>query len=256
MSIDLGETFSESVDRMLSVAGGVGIGLLFLYNLFSGVVWETFVAEGIRFALAEASYSFQRLREEVIERYGYAAVRELDQFADPPLDVGFPVAVALVLVLPLLIEFVYAVSIRAFAAANRGGDGFPTSAITDGLVTAYLRMLVADVIIFVLMLIGFVLLVVPGVVLAVLFTFVRQSIVVGGDGIFEGISNSVSLVRENVLEVVVLVIVSFVLTFGGAFVFGLIPVQVVSTFLNTLVTIYLIALVTVAYQQAAATTRV
>lgn len=256
MSIDLAEAFRDSADRMVSAPGGVAVALLFGYSLWSGVAFRTFVAEGIRFGLREAGYTLADMREEVIEQSGYAAWVELQQFVDPPLDVGFPVAVGLVVLLPFLSELVFVVAVRGLGAAGGPQSGFPTSQVTEGLPLAYIRSLVALVVVWVVAAIGFVLFVIPGLVLTVLFAFVRQRIVLGGDGIFEGISNSVSLVRENVLEVVVIWVVTLVLTLGGGFVFGLIPVQVVSTFLNVVVTIYTVSLITVAYQQAARTAAV
>ncbi|MFC7194399.1 hypothetical protein ACFQL4_06575 [Halosimplex aquaticum] len=78
-----------------------------------------------------------------------------------------------------------------------------------------MKSLVANFIALVLIVLGTLFFLVPGIALAVLFFFVRHRIALAGDGVFEAISQSYALVKENATQMIVLGIV-FWLSWGVA----------------------------------------
>jgi len=248
MSINIGQTFSESANRMLSATGLVSVVALLVYALGSGVVWAELVAQALRYGLQEAGYSYETAQRVALEEGGPAAAQQLEQFAEPPLGVGLAGAVALLLLLPFISELLYVVAIRAFAATEGRGAGFPTDAITGGLGIAFLRTVVADIVVWLSVAIGMVL-IIPGLVLMVVFLFVRQAIVLDGHGVLGSFSTSYGLVRENVAAAVVVWFVGLLLTFGLLFVGGFIPIPYLPTIGFAVVSMYVVSLTTVAYQQ-------
>lgn len=249
MSIDLGRSFKASVERMLSSAGVLSVAILVAYGFATGVIWSELVAQAFRYALREAGVSFSGLRRAVLQDYGPAAARELDTLIDAPLGIDLGAAVGLVVVLPFVNELIFLVAIRVLAATEGTSAGFPMDAITGGLGIAYLRMVVADIIVWVTVAVGM-LLIIPGVVLMILFVFVRQAIVLDGDGVVEALSNSAGLARENLGAAVVIWVVGILLTGGLLSASSVIPVAGLLTVGYAVVSIYTVALTTVAYQQA------
>lgn len=249
MSINIGQAFSESANRLLSAAGAVSVVALVVYSLVAGVIWNELVAQAVRFGLQEAGVSYAELRDAVLTEYGPVAAQQLEQFAEPPLGVGLGVAVGLFLLLPFVSEFIYVVAIRGLGATGGRDTSFPTHAITGGLAAAFVKMVIADILLFVLVGVGM-LLVVPGIAFMILFLFVRQAIVLDGAGVVGSFKTSYGLVRENLGAGVVIWLAGFLLTFGFLFVAGLLPIPGLTTIGFAVVSIYTVALTTVAYQQA------
>ncbi|MFB6139174.1 MAG: hypothetical protein ABEJ26_01915 [Halosimplex sp.] len=216
------------------------------------MVYDTFFARGAEFALRRAGgYTLADVERELLER-GYSQLVPLVDVVDESgLHVPFPVAVALLLALPFVAEFLHVVGVRALAAPDL--DSVPVDRIRSGLAGASLRSVLASFVAVVLVLIGSVFFLVPGLALAVLFLFVRQRIAPAGDGVFEALSESYALVRENALSMVALVV--FWLTWVVAtFVAGTLPLgdlsgPVVRT-VGTAVVVFGISLFTSAYLQA------
>ena len=234
--------------RLLTVSGGIAFVALLVFRFVNGVVAETFASRLLLFALDQAGYDMADLRAELFERGYGTLVPVVDHLTNAPLDVGFEVAAALLAVTPLVAELVYVVSVRAIAYDE--GGCFPTGRVTDGFVGAYLKSLVAGFVALVLVFIGFALLVIPGIILAVLFLFVRQAVVLGGKGTFEALSHSKNLVVENALHVVALVLLLVVLWGILWLVTGFIPVGILVTVLWVAYSVFGIDLVTSAYLQA------
>ena len=103
------------------------------------------------------------------------------------------------------------------------------------------QLLVATIIEFILIAIGFVLLFVPAFYLLALFFAIRQAIVLEGTGPFAAIARSASLSRGHKLHILgtlILVVLLLIVVDGGAAMFiGLQPSKVASVVLMTAVTI-------------------
>jgi hypothetical protein len=234
---------------MASAAGAVSVVAVILYGFLGGVVWQELVAQLVRYALDEAGVSYAHLREELLTEAGPAAARQFEQFADPPLGIGLAGAVALMVLLPFLGELLYVVAIRALAATRGRQTSFPTDAITGGLGIAFVRMVIADILLFVLVGLGL-LLILPGIAFMILFLFVRQAIVLDDAGVIGSFKTSYGLARENLGGAIVVWLAGVTLTFGLLFFGALVPIPGLTTIGYAVVSIYTVSLTTVAYQQA------
>ncbi|WP_436924859.1 hypothetical protein [Halosimplex amylolyticum] len=253
MSVSVGDTLEDAVQRLLTVPGLLVVALFLGFRLTNPVIYETFFARGIEFALREAGgYTVRELEAELIERGYSSALPLLDGLTETGMDVSFPVAVAMLAVLPFVAELLHVVGVRALAA--RDPNSVPVEEITSGLGGAYVKSLVANFVAVVLIALGTLFFLVPGVALLILFFFVRHRIALAGDGIFESLSQSYALVEENAVPMVVLAVVFWLSWAVATFVAGLVPLGDLSGAFNraveTGVIVFGISLLTSAYLQA------
>jgi len=253
MTVSVGDTLEDAVERMVTVPGMVVLVSFLAFRLTNPAVYRTFFARGAEFALREAGgYTLGDVERELLER-GYADLLPvLDVVRQTGMDVSFPVAVAMLAALPFVAELLHVVGVRAFAA--RDPNSVPVGEITSGLVGAYAKSLVANFVAVVLIALGTLLFLVPGLALTVLFFFVRQRIVLAGDGVFAAISESYALVKENAVPMVVLGVVFWLTWAVVTFVVGTIPLGGLSgaagRTAGTVVIVFGISMLTSAYLQA------
>lgn len=242
MALQIGRAFQDGIDELLSERGAVFAGVFIVYGLLSSVVW------------ASLSQAFTELFLGQLP--SDAQVNQAAMAGGTPLALDLPLAVAAVgaLVLFVVNEALNIVAVRAFASDDR--EPIPDNVgrrlgKTVGIAIA------AGILTTIAVGVGLVLLIIPGLVFALLFFFVRQEIALNDSGIIESISNSVSIVTDNLLAAFVLAVVLAVLGFvlGGAF--SLLPISLppmvlttVSTVLSSVVGVFSIAVTTVAYLQA------
>jgi hypothetical protein len=176
-----------------------------------------------------------------------------EQLFPEAMGVSLPVAVALWLLLALLAELARVVGIRVFASPESGvPDG-----LFDSIGSTTLNSLVASFIVTILVLLGAALLLIPGILVAILMEFVRQEVALGDANAFEALSESYGHVKSNFLAVFALGTVLFLLIIVTSQVAGMAasgPLPVVPSFVpavaTTAVTVYALAVMTDAYQQA------
>ncbi len=123
-----------------------------------------------------------------------------------PLALDLPLAVTGVgaLVLLILNEALNIVAIRAFASDDR--EPIPDN-VGRRLGRTVVVAIAAGILTTIAVGIGLILLIIPGLVFGLLFFFVRQEIALNDSGVIESISNSVSVVTDNLLATFVLAIV-------------------------------------------------
>ncbi|WP_164471537.1 hypothetical protein [Halosimplex salinum] len=253
MTVSVGDTLEDSVRRLVTVPGLLVLGAFLVFRLTNPVVYNTFFARAVEFALSEAGgYTLQDVRFELIER-GYDFLLPLvDAIDQTGMDVSFPVAIALLAMLPFVAEFLHVVGVRALAA-NRPNT-VPVDEITSGLAGAYVKSLVANFVAVVLIVLGTLFFLIPGIALTVLFFFVRHRIVLAGDGVFEALSQSYALVKENAVPMVVLGVVFWLTWFLTVFIAGMVPLGdlsgAFSRTASTVVIVFGVSLLTSAYLQA------
>ena len=242
MALQIGRAFQDGIDELLSERGAVFAGVFIVYGLLSSVVW------------ASLSQAFTELFLGQLP--SDAQVNQAAMAGGTPLALDLPLAVAAVgaLVLFVVNEALNIVAVRAFASDDR--EPIPDNVgrrlgKTVGIAIA------AGILTTIAVGIGLVLLIIPGLVFALLFFFVRQEIALNDSGIIESISNSVGIVTDNLLAAFVLAVVLAVLgvVLSGAFSF--LPISLppmvlttVSTVLSSVVGVFSIAVTTVAYLQA------
>jgi hypothetical protein len=243
MALQIGRAFQDGIDELLSERGAVFAGVFIVYGLLSSVVW------------ASLSQAFTELFLGQLP--SDAQVNQAAMAGGTPLALDLPLAVAAVgaLVLFVVSEALNIVAVRAFASGDR--DPIPDN-VGRRLGKTVGVAIVAGILTTIAVGIGIVLLIIPGLVFALLFFFVRQEIALNDSGIIESISNSVGIVTDNLLAAFVLAVVLAVLgvVLGGAFSF--LPISLppmvlttVSTVLSSVVTVFSIAVTTVAYLQVA-----
>jgi hypothetical protein len=241
MALQIGRAFQDGIDRFLSERGAVFAGAFIVLGLVNGIVW--------------ASLS-QSLVELFIGSLPSGAQAQAAMGNTTPLAFDIPLAVAAVGALVLFVanEALNIVAIRAFASDTT--DPVPDN-VGRRLGKTVAVAIAAGILTAIAVGVGFILLVIPGLVLALLFFFVRQEIALNDSGVIESISNSIGIVSDNLVPAAVLFIVLGALGIGIGLAFGLLPLSLgpmvsttVSTVLSSLVGVFSIAVTTVAYLQA------
>ena len=242
MALQIGRAFQDGIDVLLSERGAMFAGVFIVYGLLSSVVWASL-------SQAFTELFLGRLPSD-------AQVNQAAMAGGTPLALDLPLAVAGVgaLVLLILNEALNIVAIRAFASDDR--EPIPDN-VGRRLGRTVVVAIAAGILTTIAVGIGLILLIIPGLVFGLLFFFVRQEIALNDSGVIESISNSVSVVTDNLLATFVLAIVLVVLGFvlGGAVSF--LPISLppmvlatVSTVFSSVVSVFSIAVTTVAYLQA------
>ena len=242
MALQIGRAFQDGIDEFLSERGAVFAGAFIVLGLVNGIIW--------------ASLS-QSLTELFIGSLpSDAQVNQAAMGGAAPLAFDIPIAVAAVGALALFVvnEALNIVAIRAFA--SDATDPIPDD-VGRRLGKTVAVAIAAAVLTAIAVGMGFILLVIPGLVLALLFFFVRQEIALNDSGVIESISNSIGIVTDNLIAAAVLFVVLGVLglVIGAAFAF--LPVSLppmvsttASTVLSSVVGVFSIAVTTVAYLHA------
>jgi len=106
--------------------------------------------------------------------------------------------------------------------------------------------------------IGLVFLIIPGLVLAVLFYFVKQEIALNDSGVVESVRNSIGIVRDNFVATALLAIAIAVLGVVAGSAVGLLPLPLspavlsaVTSVISGVFGVFGIAVTTLAYLQVA-----
>jgi len=151
------------------------------------------------------------------------------------LDVGLPVAVVLFLAQVVLAQVVGVVGIRTFVSEAR--HSFPTG-VTRNLPWVVLNALVAGFVVNVLIGIGTILLVIPGIYLAVALYFVQFEVIVEERNAIDALRTGWALTKGERLGVFLLLLVIFAIGLASAvpsIVLGFVGAPQVATVLTSVV---------------------
>jgi hypothetical protein len=208
MSIDIGLALRDGASRTAAKNGLIlaavfaGIALLFT------VLMQSLVVSGVE-AILEAfqSLSPQELGLEQAEyeqaRAEFETAREdVRSTATLALEIPIGIAIAGLVLLGLLGEAVRIVAVRVFATDQT--DAVSRELVTDNIILATLNGIVGKIIVGVLILLGLLLLVIPGIVLAVLFFFLRQEIAIKDKNFVQAMADSWRITSGNRIEVFVI----------------------------------------------------
>ncbi|NHN43615.1 hypothetical protein G9C85_18505 [Halorubellus sp. JP-L1] len=223
MGIDVAETFEDGFDRLATPSGGLLVVVLALYGSLRSLVYETAVGSFIEFGINEfgadvaqemgyqvsdADVSVRRLQQELIERQEYALAEFVEQATSTGLDLSLPVVLVFLATLPFVAEFLHVVGVRALADDP---ESLPDGDLLDGIGGTYAKSLASNFVAWVLIGIGLLLAVIPGILLALVFLFVRQRVVLAGDGVFAALCESYGTFKRNVGALVVVFLVLLLL---------------------------------------------
>ncbi len=211
MSIDIGGAFREGFWRTFARNGLVLVGVFAAIALATTVLLETMTV-----ALLEGVLGFfEGLSPEELEELGIPEeeheqqVSELESlladarespFAIPGVPASL-VAVGL-LVTALLAEAASLIAIRVFASDET--DTVPREFVTDNIVLATLNGFVGGIVVWALIIVGLVFFVVPGIILAVLFYFLRQEIALKDKNFIQAMADSWRITKGHRIEVFVI----------------------------------------------------
>ncbi|NUB92877.1 hypothetical protein HT576_17875 [Haloterrigena sp. SYSU A121-1] len=256
MAFNVGNTVSEAVDRLTTSAAAVLIAALTLVGVAQTAALQDILRGFLEWTIemlndpevsGELSASEIETAEEQINGY----------IADLPLALGLSpgAAAALWLVAFVVSLAVVAIAIDAFGDERDGLGGIPT----DGLGRKTLHLLLGWIAYGILVAIGFLLLVVPGPLVAFLLMFFVTAVVIDGESFVGAFGSSYSVVRGNLLgtfAIGVLGIVAFgVCWFVGTIVAGILPGApgaIAADLITAVGQVFVLALLTRTYVNATA----
>lgn len=262
MSIDVSETLEDAMDRLVTPTGGIVVVGFAVFMWIRSILHETAlgaaiewvidnhgaqIAQEMGYDVSASAVSVDRLIQELNERGQYVLADMVRDATTLGLDLSLPVVLVFLAVLPFIAEFLHVVGVRALADDP---EELPTAAVVSGLAGVYVKSLVSNFLAWLLIGIGFLLAFIPGLVLAVVFLFVRQRVVLAGDGIFEALSTSYGTAKQNLVPVIVLFTLIMLLGVFSTVGAGMLPLPgfLYPVFTGVVVTFNL-AVITSAYLQ-------
>lgn len=213
MSLDIGHALRDGASRTAAKNG------LILAAVFAGIgLLTTVLFQSLSLAIADiALEAFQDISPGEFEGLSQAeyeeAITEAEQFRENlPLAIGMSAGLAAggLLALALLAEAVSIIAVRVFSAD--APEDVTSDLLTENILLATLNGFVGKIIVWGLIMLGLVLLVLPGIVLAVLFFFLRQEVAIKNKNFVQAMADSWRLTKGHRIEVflvgAVLVVVS------------------------------------------------
>lgn len=251
MSLDIGAAITEGVRRLRSRDGIALVGAFLVVGVLSSVAGQSLLVAFAETMLelaqspdAPPGTDVETLREQVQQARANAPLA---------LDVPVQVALGLVFLLGIVAEALRIVAIRIFY----GETGGRPDGLTRNLVFATVNGFLGGIVVYALVGIGLLLLVVPGIFLAIALFFVRQEIAVEDRNFIDAMAESWALTRGNRLN-----LLAFVLILGVLFVLsqalltlvvGVTGSNVAGTAINSIVSsavaVFSVAATTRAYAQ-------
>ncbi|MCJ7444167.1 MAG: hypothetical protein MUO26_06510 [Methanotrichaceae archaeon] len=148
----------------------------------------------------------------------------------------------LIFVLGFMVALILAngVTIEMVKAAFEGGKAY-TSLAWESVKEKLQSLLVASILVGILIILGFLLLILPGIVLYFLLYFVAQTIIIDKKGAAESLSASYKFIAANLIDAVQIVLISVALSFIT------LMIPYLGILLNLIVTPFVISLATIFY---------
>ncbi|MFB6296610.1 MAG: hypothetical protein ABEH66_07225 [Halobacteriales archaeon] len=251
MALDIGNALRDGVGRLQGRSGlllaaifaGFGVVNAVVQQSLSRTQFEQLAASGALDRLLEGSpVSATEIEAAVVGSTPLAALDSLSVLS----------LLGLALILAVVAETLRIVAVRTFAGHDPGS--IPEGAFRN-LGWAVLNGIVGGIVVGILVAVGLVLLVVPGVFLAVSLFFVRQEIAIEDRNAVEAISESWSLTAGDRIEVFGLLVFLLVLGIAITFAVGLVTPTgsaagaTVDALANGVFLAYGVAVATRAYEQ-------
>lgn len=243
MALQIGNAIRDGFERTVSRNGLLLIAIFLLFSIAN-----TLVSQSLSLAVQEY---FTQFSMQAAQQPGVGS----PDAAQTVLAVTLPLPIALILTLltMLLAEGLRIVGIRMFAP----DETLPVTAdqLREGLPLAVINGMVAGVIATVLTYLGLLLLVIPGVFIALSLFFVRQEIALQNKNFIDALRDSWELSGGNRLELLGLGIIIFVISLIASspatvlFFLSPLPALLLGTVTSAITTVFGIAVVTRAYQQ-------
>lgn len=249
MSLDITAALSDGIDRTFA-RNGLLVGAVFVvFGLVDAVANQTLSAAITQFLRT----SLEQLPPDAAVGPGISSLPGPEQ-TPLALPLALPLAVGLVIALAVLAEAIRVVVVRTFVSDET--ETIPEELISRNLAMATVNAVVGRIVVAILVGVGLLFLVVPGVFLALSFFFMRQEIAVEDRNFVEALSASWELTSGHRLRLFLLAVALFLVGLGVSavgVVVGLVGspllTSLVTTLLAALVTVYSVAVVARAYVQ-------
>jgi hypothetical protein len=252
MSLDIGAAVRDGASRLTTQSA-----LLIVFAFFLVGLASTVVTQSLTVAIQESLLRVAEANTAELDPAQVETLREQVQQAreGSPFAVGMPVslAAALGLVTAIVAEAITLVAIRVFVGDVTGR--IPGSLIRRNLPLATLNGFVGGIVAGVLVALGLIALVLPGIFFYVSFLFVRQEIAIEDENFIEALAGAWELSRGNRFDLfglaVVVVLVSVLAFVPGLAFAGVSPVAgtAVASVVSPLVTVFGVAVTSRAYVQ-------
>lgn len=233
MSLQIGAALHSGATALLSRTGGILFGLYTV--LMAGLVSVS--------------------NTMVVRLYERAGLAEAASAVPLLIDVALPVAVAGYLLLTLVATYLSVVATRTFVAGAT--SAFPDDAFTRNVPLAVLNVVVGGIAYSIILLLGTVALVVPGIIAYIALIFMVPYIAVEDRNFVDALRASFTLSRGNWLALFVLLVIPIAAAgivggIGGAVSSLLLPQavgQLVLALVQAPVSLYLLAVIAAAFDQ-------
>lgn len=230
MSLDIGRAFGEGFSRTIARNGLIFIAVFAVIAFLTTVLVQS-VAVGMVESIHQFFTAADPTELGVPQEQYEANLKELETAVEElraQMPLAFPIsagiaAVAL-LVLALVSEAVSIVAVRIFASDET--QGIPSDLVTRNILLATLNGFVGGIVVWVLIGLGLVVLVIPGIFLAVAFFFLRQEIAIRDKNFVQAMADSWRLTKGHRIRVFVVGLVVVVVS----------QLEIVATFTEPLLT--------------------
>ncbi len=213
MSLDIGHALRDGASRTAAKNG------LILAAVFAGIaLLTTVLVQSLALAIIDLSLeALQDISPEELEGLSQAeyeeAIAEAEGFREGlPFAIGMSAGLAAgaLLAIALAAEAASIIAVRVFS--TDAPENVTSDLLTDNILLATLNGFVGKIIVWGLIILGLIFLVLPGIILAVLFFFLRQEIAIKNKNFVQAMADSWRLTKGNRIEVflvgAVLVVVS------------------------------------------------
>ncbi len=255
MSLDIGEALSEGFDRTFSRNGLVLIGVFVIFGFVNTVVQQSYnLVQYEQFDPAPFFSEFEGIpfEQAEIQEFMDQAMQQASTLAY--LDgLSLPVLFALTLVFAFVAEAIRIVAVRTFVSEETAS--IPGSLVRRNIAWATVNGVIGGLVVLILIVIGLILLVLPGLFLAVTLYFVRQEIAVEDKNFVDAMTDSWRLTKGSRFQVFALAAILVILGFGVSIVadiflvMGATVASIASIVLLAVVGTFSIASVARAYEQ-------
>lgn len=246
MSLDVGNAFSEAIDRVSTQAAALLIAIYTVTSTIQTAATQDIMRELI---LELREWAQDELSPEEYQEFLDATEPALN---DLHLELGLDLvpAIALFFVAAIAGVVVVTIAIDAFASgASSIGD-----IDTSGVFWHTLNVIVGGIVFVVLFWIGLSFFVLPGLVVLFLFVFFPIAVVVDDDNFFSAFGSSIETTTDNVgqtlLLLVVLFVVGFLAAIGSSLLTTVLPGTIgalVGVVVTAVISLFLVAILTRAY---------
>ncbi|MFB6171852.1 MAG: hypothetical protein ABEJ23_04910 [Haloarculaceae archaeon] len=246
MSLDIGAALSDGFDRTLKRNALILMGVFLVIGLLSTVLSQTMNA-GLVGQLAGPGGPTGGNLPPGFPGAGGAGTYPFG------LPVPWPVAAVGSLIVAILAEVVRIVAVRTLV--SDATDEIPGEYLRRNIGLATINSFVGNLVASILIVIGLIFFIVPGIFLALSFFFVRQEIAVEDKNFIDALADSWSLTSGNRIELlglaIILAVIGFVVGSPSLVFFFLSPVAgaVVSQIIGSITTVFSIAVAARAYDQ-------